>query len=148
MEKQIYNVGDIVRGDFPEGNTTRQQVGKIIDIMHSDEGQLLKVSIKGEPSPEWILADRCILLRGVPLEGALSPNEIAIIKRLRELYLADESIEELIRVAIVHEERGILTKEERHKYVKILKMYREEKRSHYLRLVSRLMEIHDNNEDI
>lgn len=147
MEKQqIYIVGDIVRADFPEGTSSRQRVGEIVDIMHSDEGPLLQIKVKGEPSPEWIPASKCILLRGVPLEGALSPNEVAIVKRLRELYTADESIEDLIRVALVHEERGILTKEERRKYVKILKIYREEKRSHYLRLVERLMEIHDNGD--
>ena len=142
MGNNIYNIGDIVRGDFPADTITRHQIGEIVDVMESDEGQLVRMKVDGISSPEWVPASKCILLRGVPLEGALRPNEVAIIKRLAELYDIDNEIEELIRIAVVHEDRGIITKQERRKLLKILKQYREEKRAHYIKLVRRLLELH------
>ena len=142
MGNNIFNIGDIVRGDFPTDNETRHQIGEIIDVMESEEGQLVRIRVGGISSPEWVPANKCILLRGVPLEGTLRPNEVAIIKRLSELYDTDNEIEELIRIAVVHEEQEIITKEERRKLLKILRQYRAEKREHYIRLARRLLEIH------
>lgn len=142
MDRNLFNIGDIVRGDFPADTNSRHKIGEIVDVMESEEGQLVRMKVDGVTSPEWVPENNCILLRGVPLEGTLEPNEVAIIKRLIELYKTDNEIEELIRVAVVHEDQGIITREERRELLKILRQYREEKREHYVKLSRRLLEIH------
>lgn len=141
----LFNIGDIVRGDFPTVKGTKHTLAKIADTMDSDQGQMVLVKGEGILST-WVAASECVLLRGVPLEGSLKPSELAILDKLVDLYIVDDYVEELKSIAYVHEGQGILSVTERDELIDIFNKYKLEQRKRYIKLTKRLLEI--NKEDV
>lgn len=146
MTTKTFNVGDIVKGDFDTIVGVKHTLATIADVMESDEGQV--VNLVGDGIlPQWVPADQCTLLRGVPLEGSLMPDEAAIIKRMLAIQATDENIVQLINIAYAHERSGTLTRDDRKIVTKQLEKYRDEQRSQYVKLSKRLVELYNDRED-